>query len=624
MSIKQPPPVNPIVDLKLYNPQMAPKKEKPQFVSPFPYHIPVGGPYAMVGQLLEPLRYPVVNSYTINTSGPYFDYGKVNTIYEDMLPLREILDAFSTISERLNNSRFIRAILIKKGDGEEMSLDGRDRNNLLSYFKFLDMNPYKTDVHYRNPIRTLPKDMLLFRTVYPIKYSQDYGTIVCGNPSIGINVRIYKLLNSELKAKELKIDYKMYNVWRDISCYEYIREKILKLKVSPHFAIMHSYYISKNRTIDFAKINRMKEGFCAPNPPSYVPNKGFFQMDSLGRSSYVTELDPNPDADSGSCMIALTEGTTYSILGWATKTYQKDFNIKKMIHTGFHNDNVWASILFQFLHSLATLQKNKITYRNMSLINNFFIKDIALNPNSQGWWKYKLNGIDYYVPNYGYVLVVDSDYKDIENRPLLQPSNNNNNNNFKILAEMFGTDQKTIDQVMHENLKNLINTNCFNKSFTDLGGVMPSQKILNIIESISDDIKNSPVIPDISELIYKNMRQFMNNRIGTLLSQKEIPNIMLLGPKDFKKGDMVVYESGYDTYSWGLYVGETFNNDPDIGNYKQAIILTKQDVSDKVIIEKTLPYDSLYTYVKNEKIELILEPNEPKFNEEELLETYVL
>ena len=58
------------------------------------------------------------------------------------------------------------------------------------------------------------------------------------------------------------------------------------------------------------------------------------------------------------------------------------------------------------------LYKEGICFENFSLENNVYIKDLKVNSENRDHWVYNLNGLDYYVPNYGYLVVFDSKFTD--------------------------------------------------------------------------------------------------------------------------------------------------------------------------------------------------------------------
>jgi hypothetical protein len=733
-----------LVDLKVYNPQppMGPKKDKPMYASPFPYHIPAGGPYYPMGKMLEPLMYPMINNYNISTADPNMDFAKVNMVFEDVLPIKENQETSVTIAERQNMLNFVRGVLVRKNDGEMISLNGKDRGSLLSYLKFMELNPYHTHPYFNNIFKSLPDDFLIYRTAYPVRFSPESGSLICANPSIGINVRIYKLNMAEAKVKITNgHNYYNHDVWREIAYYEYIREKIFKTKTCPNFVVLFSYYISENQTIDFDKVNRIRNGgnvnaniYSSKSQPKYImtdkskqlianrtladkiqqisaplpnvqaainaqnafnklnqpsvgndPNPKINSINrqiddiniqisalnpattqninvnklkdavsgmntALGQQTALTydiegnpivEMEINPLADSGKILIALTEAPTQSLIQWTSKQYQKDVNIRKMINQGCYSEGIWMSILFQLLSGLHILKQENIFIRNMTIKDSIFIKDLKMESYSSGWWRYRIDGLDYNIPNYGYLLQIDTPYKDVPvNNSMVNFADRTQTKQYKIYARMYSEDASVLEhgsgafmsdddlqKANHASFCSLINVNNFGREFANLGGIKPPENILKIIGKIYDEASRSHYTTPISTYIYKYMKNFVNNRVGTFLLKKELENVLFMGNKDFGKGDMVVYsmnDGNYDQLRWALYVDSKTIQDDDLGSKEVAIILTKEKHESKEITEKEVPKELLYSYNKGEKIDSILKPQEPKYSEEDLLETYII
>lgn len=84
-----------------------------------------------------------------------------------------------------------------------------------------------------------------------------------------------------------------------------------------------------------------------------------------------------------------------------------------MLNTGFHPDPVWKSIIFQIVAGIYALWKNSLCLNGFNLMDNIYIKDLTGTGIASGYWKYIINSIDYYVPNYGYLILIDSKFKDL-------------------------------------------------------------------------------------------------------------------------------------------------------------------------------------------------------------------
>jgi hypothetical protein len=661
----------------------------------------------------QPLVYPLIQNYTISTADPSMDFSRVNMVFEDVLPIKENQDSSATITERCNIINFVRGVLIKKSDGESISLNGKDKGSLLSYLKFMELNPYHSHPHYNNIFKSLPSNFLIYRTSYPVRYSPETGSLVCANPSIGINVRIYRLNMEEANVKATNgHNYYMHDCWREIAFYEHIREKIINNKVCPNFVTMYVYYIADNNAINFDKVNRIREGvnpnfnyFTSALQPKYIMSKknrdalrqttrdkedeiynylpntnvtlaqielfkkeiidlqkmlqlrGLTALqvnniqDLIKAKSYIIakntvqydingkpiiEMVINPLADSNKILIALTEAPNSTLLAWSSKQYQKDVNLRKMVNQGSYSENVWLSVLFQLLAAFCVLQKEKIYLRDMKISDSVFIKDLKVETFSAGWWKYRIDGLDYNVPNNGYLVQVDACYKDIPYKNSLVNFTDRfqtKQYKFKMYTNLFSGDSlgmmaynnDQLSELCHRNFCNVINVNNFSNDFMNMGGIKPPENILRLINNINTYARSCPHDTPVSEYIYKYMRMFVNNRIGRYLLKKEIENIIYHGNKDFKKGDMVVFENNRnDDLVWVMFVRNQVEEDEKLGTINKAIVLTKSSPESTEIIEKIVLLTQLFPYNRGEKIEQIMKPHEPKYSEDDLLETYII
>jgi hypothetical protein len=632
------PPQNQLVNLQIYQPQK-PKEAAPKGptvfmppVNPSPFFPPQY--FQIPPQYLQgynPLT-PIVKTYNINVDGVNGDHNRLSLIYEDILPTRSLVGTFTTIGERLTISNFMRSMMFPNGDGKNMGLDssrGNGDDSLLEHLKFMDLNPYNTYKFSNNPYKGLPKDFLIYRSCYPIRHDPGEGSVGCAKNSVGMNVRIYNLSQGSylLNRQNFKI-FKDYEEWREIYFYEYIRESILRKKVCPNFIILYGYYICENSKIDFDKVNSLSNSKIEPDinpnpfdnckpqplvanviPPNLRPN--------IQNDNDNFNLNLNPQICSGKALVSLTEAPNYNLFGWASKTYQIDGHIKKQINTGFYSDKIWFSIIFQIMAALYVMQINKIYINDFFPEDNIYIKDFNVSGIATQYWKYKIDGIDYYIPNYGYLALIDSNYKNISNNNNMVNANNPQMSH-KIYCEFFNDNVMTINEYYNktfEMFKTTINSNIFDQNFINYGGCRPSDEVIRLINKINSEATTSNE-KNIGTYIYKFMGQYMNNRIGTYLKTLEISNIRRDESKNFNKGKIVVYEDAFSTYKFVLFI--KLENG-------LATILTKNEPTDADIIEKNnIPISSLYHYSKIENVSQNFRPNEALLNEDDLLETYII
>lgn len=653
--------------LKHAQAKLPPKKQE---IYPSTY-VPVPNPwYPYAKNAYFPWQYtpnnvPVVKNYNISLSGAGGDPIKVGALFEDMLP-PDMKHTFSTIGERLIMYNYIRSILVKHGDGEEIDIAGSGKTgriHLLSYIKLLEVNPYHYSSITNNPYYDLPDRMLLYRSGYPVRIDEKTNRVYCAKESVGINVRIYEMSYGELYIKSLTsgMDHQDFDLWREIAYYEHVREKITKEKKSPNFITMYSYYITSETGVDFEKIRQIKRQYRNDNynnqskEQDKLINKQF--KEGLERRVLPSHLGPTESKlyenlmkaivpvpqlarkvgtgpaieieitkASGKNLIALTEAPTYNILNWARKTYlQSGYSpIRKMINTGYHSAKVWKSVVFQLLAALYCLYKEEIAFNTFTLQDNVYIKDLVTSDQTVGHWLYKINGIDYYVPNHGYLVVIDSNFKDLEEKGYTLQRGGDRRVYKLYDGKMFeknntdGQDFQTfLNNLTHTHLSNIINPNNFGQEFTNGGGIAPPEEVLGLLSSLHDDIVNAgTVTQDIFDsLIFENMREYLNNRIGTYLRESEIQFVSDNEEKEFKKGEVIPFFIRDNTYIWAIYL--------DNAGGDNVRILTKDPDGNTGIIEMEVHISSCRKYTSSKEVEQDYKPQTAKLSMNARLETYV-
>lgn len=618
----------------------------------FPPQWQASAGYGYPPWMYNPAQYPIIKNYSINVAGPSADHQRVSAIYEDILPAKQFNSTSNTLGERLNIYDFVRSVFIKQGDGEDIDIDGSGKNSLLSYLKFMELNPYHTSHFTDNPYISLPDDMLIYRSCYPVRYDRNYQQVECAPNSIGMNIRIYKLTFAEYFIKKNQRSlYHEYDVWREVAYYEYMREHILKKKVCPNFVLMYAYYIIENCNVDFDKIKRIKGEWAEKEPmikppfiTEYEKKKQRGVPNTIGErlekavevvaiqdnnqllkpvegepKTLEYEMQINPNAFSGRGLLALTESPNYNIYGWSSKTYEVAGNIRKMVNPGYHTAEIWYSVLFQMIVALYVLQINKLAFRDFSLKDNVYIKDISMHEHITTYWKYVVDGVEYYIPNHGYLTLVDSNFKNIK-RPETTLLTSKNNKKYKIYSNMYVEDggmkynDDQLNNYCFAAFANAVNPNEFSKSFTNIGGSKPPEEVMDLLNRIYAEASSSGANKDIGYYIYTYMRRFIHNRVGTVTKEHETKNVRKDDHTPFHKGEILVHEFQYDTYKFVVFLGA------DKGF---AQVLTKDDPT-KGVVEKKVPVDQLFNYSKYEPIAQTYKPNEANLAEEDLLETYTI
>jgi len=628
----------PIVDLQVYEAMKKPvRKPDPSLYMPVvtmnPNQLPFYQGYGLYeGQLIYP-NIPVIKKYNINIDGPFADHTKVNQIFEDFLPEDQFKGTFDNISDRVNFYNYFKSRVLNKGDGEIMKLaDCRigETRSLLSFIKFVELNPYNPELYSLNPMKGLPKGFLIYSACYPVRYDKQNGIVKCAKNSVGLNIRLYELSEDEYLAKydrdKKPFDEYKYNIWREIFYYEYVREKILKENICPNFVMLDAWALVPDSGVNFSGITKANDKQALHDalqaamqqmnePPPVAYNKL--------KDYYEKEKQNNPLLTTKNVVVAITEACTDNIIGWGIQKHSGDGTVKEMINIGYHKDQFWFSVLFQLAYALAVMQKHVFMFNNFDLAKNVYIKDIKYDAQGAKHWRYKLDDFTYYVPNYGYLVMIDSRYTDV------------NPGEYKIYGKMFTDNGKCVDDIKktipvdsknrsEDDIKKMV-FDAFKKSFMTSnfqqdGMSKPSDKVIEFIgkieSSINDnDVKDQTGKPstDITDYIKKYFYIFANNRIGDALSSKETGNVRTDMPLklDGKEGTILSRLTQNGGYEFVQYVSR---KDGQIAN-----ILTKIN---NEIKPKEVRIDELFNYEGD--IKQTFTTASPNLTTSGLLDTYFL
>lgn len=446
--------------------------------------------------------------------GPIVNHGQISQVFEDIIPI-DLLSNDKLII-RTDLVAHIRNKLFPNGDGQDISLLGTEQNSLLHKIQFLDVNPYRLN-NNANPYSGLPSNYLLYRSCYPIQQNRDSNRVECSKNAIAINIRIHKLTNNEYSSSD-DIEMKKLSVaWREQLFYEYTKSQILKTKESPHFLYIHGYYLVSNSRINFNNVEkaRNKDATTVINTkdmPMFVP-----------KNSDRNTLQRNPDISEGQAMIILTEAPISTLKKWARSDSKQEGVISKEIYSGYHNEQVWRSVLFQVVQAFHTLQNHKILLNNFDPEKSVYIRDISFNNQVTGHWKYVVGNIQYYVPNYGFQVFIDL--------------NNLNTNNPKTVSETIYGD------TMPDDYLKIIAKQCAELFNSNLYAVPPPRSIIEWMNSVREYImkeKSKPTDYNLMLVLDKYFTMLMNNRIGTALNDDEVKLVNNINTvNDIVRGDYV-------------------------------------------------------------------------------------
>lgn len=726
----------------------------------YPY-VSATGMHNMYPYWFVPNNVPVVKNYNIALPGPDGNHTKLSDLYEDMLPNEKgrYLYSSTTLKERLMLLDYMRSTFIRIGDGDDIEINSKIRDdvfskNLLSYLKLLNLNPYHNNKVMPNPYSTLPNRMIMYRSCYPMRYNNATGNTTCSKFSIGLNLRIYDLSILEYNARGLSNNIfkkNHLNIWREVAYYEYIREEILKKIICPNFVMMYSFFISSSTSIDFKKLNKIKEGYTGtistrktdvidmnnfkkflnsytssgsstlstsvPTLPisgvvdptflklhAFLNGNGInFEIDNqYYRGGFIVQIRSGPlysvqfneghiehnilpkyirsmerngrltvgskvkardlksslqniNESTGKCLLVLTEAPNYNIITWTQKIYKKDDlgPVNKMVQNGFYTPEIWHSVLAQILIAMHVMYIKEISIVDMQLMDNIYIKDLMTNEQSVGYWKYVIDGINYYIPNHGYMVKIDTNFKDVKSNDYSMFRGSLDNLSTPEIYKTWGkldteydeyrdvntkpgvtpveyvlpneptkTYLNKLDEIQYKNLQNIFNRNNFTKEFDSNYGFIPDeakhyvgilQTLINSKHGVDEDGNLENVIP-------RFLSNYVHNRTGLPLSNTEMESVdvnLLLNIHNLKKGKLYAHNVRGNLYIWVMFIEE------DRSNPSRVKVLTRMEPREtKEIIESFVLLSSLREYQSLIEIEQKYKPQEAKLGEDELLETY--
>ena len=543
---------------------------------------------------------PLQKIYNINLGGGDQNHTVLNSLYEDIIPGEPFQYSMIKTLEREEIKNFIRNSVLIKGDYDDITLQKSSGRSLLSYFRILHFNPYGNG--NKNPYTNIPYNFLIYNMAYPVKFEDN--RVEAARNAMGFNLRIYNLSygaanfkNTKLKTSSGRdLDSFDFNVWREIHYYETITNMIINKKVSPNFIQMLFYTRDKDSKIKYNELKNIidthkKTGFelVLNNSKKAFENVAITEeLKEYFGGNFPKMTSSDLAKDSGLSLLAVTEAPNYSIREWASPLYNKFSARHEMVSTGHHTIDEWRSVLFQILYACFVMEKIGFHYRDFSL-DNIFVKDLFVNKSSVNHWKYIIDDYEFYVPNFGFLVLLDSRFKDVDSA-----------GQFKLTGKIFDGRSGDNPTNFMEKVKNIFNSPVFN--------LPPPEYIKNLLNNIFKDLNTK----NIKQTLCENFVELLNNRVGTPLTTSERNNLSVTSFKDITNGKLVVYQKRYEEFIWVIYNGKDETN-----NKKRKILF----IDDNILKNESIFPHSLMNYPSSEPV-LQNSKKNMRFDTDSTIETY--
>lgn len=284
---------------------------------------------------------------------------------------------------------------------------------------------------------------------------------------------------------------------------------------------------------------------------------------------------------SGVSLTLVTESPTHNFYQWCSRQYDVSLNnVRSMMRLGIYQDYVWKNILFQIIQGAATMVKAGIGIKNMTLKDSVFVKDLPQLSNQ--FWLYNIDGIDYYVPHVGYLIIFD--IGGVESDDFSS----------KVINKVWG--DKDVEKNVIDSLKKMLSPTAFSTVALPSGVNAPSSKILDKLGAIHTELDvDNP--NSISDVFIKCMFEFFHPRVGSNLTEQEIRSLDVHAPRysDLKKGSMVCFTESYTKRIWVL-----IKDKPTRGQSVSIVYVT----DDNRLIVKKVSIGVLRTYQGSRGIEI--------------------
>jgi len=605
-----------LAEQKVYQTSKAPPKTTTQPNMYPPAFVPVNTPYSSVPIPLpyefKPNNIPIQNIYNLNIADPRGDHSVLARVYEDMVPGNEFGLSSISVDQRLKSSDYIKNIMLKSKEGEDMSLTG-GKDSILEHVQMHDLNPY----HYRNPQKELANGFMLYSSAYPIRYDASKQQIKLGKNSTGVNIRIYRLSHDELASHfNGHMDKLNYNVWRELAYYQKINQ-IMKEQKVPSFVKMHFWVLDRQSNIKWDQLENIKyqgielkqlqelvNGRKKTIPKieelreqlfkKYITNDALRKVIEAEVNKGITdqtwidlkdkyeatfpafkditssenpirktiialsqELPEHLLKDSKVSLGIITESPQQTFINWATPIYQGTGSLKTMIQTGYHEPNVWTSLLFQYIYGLSVLQKNNIHMVNFEPKYNLLVKNIYHDERDTKHWRYNVDGLTFFIPNNGYVGLIDSYYNqqsDDDKKKIQMDGLKDDNNNIYDINQIK-------NNVFEYMFKKVIDRDFYGPSgeWRELGGLPAPDEFLLLLDKLNSKI---PEYGSNIKLYLNEFTMFLHNRAGDRVDSTEIDNLDLSRvPSNITRNKVMIKRDYKDyIYKFVVVLGKDLTN----------------------------------------------------------------
>jgi hypothetical protein len=219
------------------------------------------------------------------------------------------------------------------------------------------------------------------------------------------------------------------------------------------------------------------------------------------------------------------------------------------------------------------------------------------------------------VPNYGYLVLIDSKYNDIiQKYNIYGKSMTSNDKLYKIYGPIYKDYDASVnykDKILQQ-FKTIINPDNFGYLLKQKGGLQVDDKTKDLLNKLYNLVNTESDISKFMQLLFTN---FMHNRLGTYLMVSEKEKIIQSPLNNIQKSRLMIWEEKNNLYQWVVFLGNE-----DTSGITKSKILCNNGTS----IQETLVFTgSLFSYPNYEVIQNQSKTN-LRYDDKYIFETYNL
>jgi hypothetical protein len=517
-----------------------------------------------------------LNPYTLKHINPYKDLGTNFMLYRSAYPIR--------YNEQKNNLEIAKNSVGINVRLYNMTLGELNSNNINEHIDLENFDLWR-DIKYYDHVKKIIKNKISPNFITSILYKIDSKSNIDWNkynelknkdknnnrllqqefPNLNttkrdglLNNRLINDLHTNQDSKRTSMLNKKHMA---VYCFTSISDKIVnewtKVVKEPSLQSVEFILVNINNPKEAERYGKFDKSSCPFIIIEYPNKKEKYtgEKDANSIITYILTILNTQKIDysisSNNTLVLLTEAPNNNIINWMSPIYEAFGTVKKMISTGYHSLDVWETIIFQLVYTFAVLQNQDLYFEDLSLSDNFYIKDLFTEQTNLSYWIYQIEKFNYYVPNYGYLVLFDSKYKDIEN-------NDPGNIIYRLCSKkIFKKNSKIYDSKanfhseIYSQFKQIIDPINFSTKLQHMGGLRPPDEILTKLNDIYND--KSPT-ESIIYHIHESFKNLLHNKIGTLLTRNEKEVFNILSRPILEPGNLIIVQKRYDEYEWVLYI----------------------------------------------------------------------